>query len=107
MTSSAQLSITDPYAAERSELYIAGIEISDGFPFLRDPRLQRTFFERELKRREAEGKFVVSIDPLYIEAIEEGIPPGAGMALGVDRLVMVLTGAAKLAEVQAFEWDEL
>jgi len=107
MTSSAQLSEKDPYVAERSELYIAGIEISDGFPFLRDPVLQREWFARENHRRQSEGKSPVVLDELYLQALEEGIPEGAGMALGVDRLVMVLTGASSLGEVQAFGWEEI
>lgn len=107
MTTSAQVSTDDPFVAERSELYIAGIEIADGFPFLRDPNDQRTFFNREVLRRKEEGKVSVVLDEKYIEALEEGIPPGAGMALGVDRLVMILTQSEALAEVQAFSWEEL
>ncbi len=107
MTSSARIHPLDPQFAERSELYIAGIEISDGFPFLCDAEAQRTYFARELKRRQEEGRSIVIIDELYLQALDEGIPPGAGMALGIDRLVMVLTGAQALAEVQAFAWNEV
>lgn len=107
MTSSAKMSAHDSHIAERSELYIGGIEIADGFPFLRDPELQKTFFSREMKRRSQENKATVEIDERYLEALEEGIPPGAGMALGVDRLVMVLTQSSQLSEVQAFSWDEI
>jgi lysyl-tRNA synthetase class 2 len=107
MTSSAQVCHHDPYVAERSELYIGGIEIADGFPFLTDSQLQKSHFARELERRQTEGRQVVSVDEKYVEALAQGIPPGAGMALGIDRLVMVLTGALKLADVQAFGWDEI
>ncbi len=107
MTSSAQVSQSDPHVAKRSELYIAGIEIADGFPFLTDAHQQQVFFDREFQRRSIEGKELVIIDHRYIDALGQGISPGAGMALGVDRLVMVLTNAAQLSDVQAFSWDEL
>jgi lysyl-tRNA synthetase class 2 len=107
MTSSAGLSSRDPRIAERSELFIAGIEIADGFPSLRDPATQRETFARELARRRAAGKAPVGLDERYLEALEQGLPPGAGMALGVDRLVMVLTGARELRQVLTFAWDEL
>ncbi len=107
LTSSAPLSLTDPSVAERSELIIGGIEIADGFPFLRDAGMQRELFAQELARREGVGKPGVAIDERYLEALDEGLPPGAGMALGVDRLVMVLTGSTQLSDVQAFDWTEL
>lgn len=110
MTSSAQVNeqaVTHAQIAERTELYIGGIEISDGFSFLRDATMQKHFFARELERRKNESKPIVAIDEKYIQALAEGIPPGAGMALGMDRLVMVLTGASQISDVQAFAWDEL
>lgn len=107
LTTSAPICENDPHVAERSELYIAGVEISDGFPFLRDPKLQRRLFQEAQEKRKSIGKPAVVIDEPFLKALEEGMPPGAGMALGVDRLVMVLTGAHALADVQAFDWDEL
>ncbi len=93
--------------AERSELFIAGLEISDGFPSLRDPDLQATTFARELARRAQEGLPPVELDHRYLESLRQGIPPGAGMALGFDRLVMILTGQEHIRDVLAFAWDEL
>lgn len=107
MTSSAGLVPGAPWLAERSELYIAGIEIADGFPSLRDPALQRETFARELDKRRAAAKETVGLDERYLVALDQGLPPGAGMALGVDRLVMVLTGAHTLRDVMPFAWDEL
>lgn len=107
LTASAPLCEHDPYVAERSELYIDGIEIANGFPFLRDAKVQKELFVKELKKREHLGKAKVNIDEKYLQALEQGLAPGAGMALGVDRLVMVLTGAFCLADVQAFTWQEL
>jgi len=107
MTTSAPINSLDPYTAERSELYIGGVEISNGFPFLQDADLQKKLFLTELEKRKKEGKAPVRIDERFVEALALGLPKGAGMALGVDRLVMILTGANQLKEVQAFDWDEL
>ncbi len=107
MTSSAALLPGAPALADRSELIIAGLELSDGFPSLRDAALQARLFERERVRRVEEGKRPVAIDERYLEALRQGIPPGAGMALGFDRLVMVLTGQAQIRDVIPFSWDEL
>lgn len=107
MTTSAPSHAKDPFVATRSELYIGGIEISNGFPFLQNAALQQELFFKELEKRKKERKPPVKIDEYYLRALTFGLPPGAGMALGIDRLVMVLTGASQLKEVQAFDWDEL
>lgn len=107
LTTSAPICKNDSSIAKRSELYIGGIEIADGFPFLRDANLQKKLFAEELKRREETGKPSVTIDEKYLAALSQGLPPGAGMALGMDRLIMVLTGATQIKDVQAFDWDEL
>jgi lysyl-tRNA synthetase class 2 len=106
MTSSAELQTGNPALAERSELFIGGLEIADGFPSLRDVKTQEALFARELSRRAACGKPAIPIDTKYLEALRQGIPPGAGMALGIDRLVMVLTEQDDIRDVLAFAWDE-
>lgn len=106
MTSSAALHPQNPHLAERSELFIAGIEISDGFPFLQDAVLQETLFARENQRRASAGKPQVTLDQAYLSALHRGLPPGAGMALGLDRLVMVLTGCEHIRDTLTFAWDE-
>lgn len=106
LTSSAPISETDPYVAERSELYIGGIEIANGFPFLRDSGKQRILFEKQLQKRKEIGKASLEFDEKYLESLKR-LPPGAGMALGIDRLAMILTEASSLAEVQTFTWEEL
>ncbi len=107
MTSSAARMPGAPALADRSELILAGLELSDGFPSLRDAELQARLFDRERARRAHEGKPPVSLDERYLEALRQGIPPGAGMALGFDRLVMVLTGREHIRDVIPFAWDEL
>jgi lysyl-tRNA synthetase class 2 len=106
MTSSARLEAGRPALAERSELFIGGMEIADGFPSLQDPERQRELFAREAARRVAAGLDEVRADDRYVAALDQGLPPGAGMALGFDRLVMVLTGARSIRDVLAFAWDE-
>jgi lysyl-tRNA synthetase class 2 len=107
MTSSAAILEGAPALADRSELIIAGLELSDGFPSLRDPDLQARLFARENARRVDEGREPVALDERYLAALREGIPPGAGMALGIDRLVMILTGREQIRDVLALAWDEL
>lgn len=97
----------DAATADRSELFIAGVEVADGFPSERDADVQRRRFERQNAARIAQGKAPVAVDDRYLEALAQGLPPGAGMALGVDRLVMLLTGCTTLREVTAFVEDEL
>lgn len=106
MTSSAALSDEVATIAERSELFIAGVEVADGFPSMRGSAKQQSAFEAQLARRDAAGRPRVLLDQAYLRALEEGIPPSAGMALGFDRLVMVLTGANQIRETVAFAWDE-
>jgi lysyl-tRNA synthetase class 2 len=106
LTSSAPPLPGNPAVAERSELFIAGVEIADGFPFLTDPDLQERLFTEANALRAEQGLPPVDIDRAYLDALRQGLPPGAGMALGLDRLVMVLTGASTLRDVMPFAWDE-
>jgi len=93
--------------ADRSELIIGGLEIADGFPSLTDAGRQREAFAAQQARRTSEGLSEVGIDERYIEALQSGLPEGAGMALGFDRLVMVLTNQTEILPVLAFGWGEL
>lgn len=93
--------------AERSELFICGVEISDGFPSLTDYERQKQTFEHQLGRRRKDGVPCVALDEAYLESMRVGLPRGAGMALGFDRLVMVLTNQPTIKSVLAFSWDEV
>lgn len=103
----ARLKPSDPRVAERFELYIGGIELCNGFGELTDPGEQRTRFERDLAAREKSGKPVYPIDERFLAALEEGMPPAAGNALGVDRLLAMCLGREDIASVQAFPRDWL
>jgi lysyl-tRNA synthetase class 2 len=102
----ARLKPGDPSVAERVELYAGGLELANGFAELTDPAEQRRRFEADLAARRAQGLPPVPLDEAFLAALEEGMPPAAGMALGVERLVMLLTGAETLRDVLAFAWDE-
>jgi len=88
--------------AERFELYMEGLELANGFHELSDAREQRLRFEADLQKRAAQGKAAPPMDEWLLEALEEGLPKCAGVALGVDRLLMRLTGAKNIEEVLAF-----
>jgi len=95
----------DPPVAERFELYLEGIELANGYHELTSPREQRLRWERDRHRRRRLGLPDVAPDDRLLAALEHGLPPCAGVALGVDRLLMVLSGAATIEEVQAFPLD--
>ena len=88
--------------AERFELYIAGVEIANAFSELTDPLEQRHRFEEWARQRQAAGAPVYPLDESFLSALELGMPPSGGIALGVDRLAMVLAGATSLDAVMAF-----
>ncbi len=92
----------EPPLAERFELYIEGLELANGFHELADAAEQRRRFERDLQRRRMAGKPAVPLDENLLAALEKGLPDCAGVALGLDRLLMVITQAAHIDQVLAF-----
>jgi lysyl-tRNA synthetase class 2 len=90
-----------PGVAERFELYIAGVELCNGFTELTDPSEQRRRFKRELKERRAADLTVHALPEPFLDALK-AMPAAAGNALGVDRLVMLLADAHAIDEVVAF-----
>jgi lysyl-tRNA synthetase class 2 len=85
---------------ERFELYLGGLELCNGFGELTDPVEQRQRLERDQKARAALGLEVYPIDERFLEALEEGMPPSAGNALGFDRLLMLCLGEREIGRVQ-------
>jgi elongation factor P--(R)-beta-lysine ligase len=102
----ARLKPGDPSVAERFELYIAGMELCNAFSELTDPLEQRIRFEAENRARAANGKTVYPTAEPFLRALES-MPPAAGNALGIDRLVMLFADAATIDEVVAFVPEEL
>ncbi|HEY5513585.1 MAG TPA: EF-P lysine aminoacylase EpmA [Geomonas sp.] len=102
----ARLKEGDPSVAERFELYIGGLEIANAFSELTDPREQRSRFEAEAAERSKQGKAPYPVPEKFLESLA-GMPESAGIALGLDRLVMVLLDAETIDEVVAFTTEEL
>ena len=98
MAALARMSRADPRVAERAELYVAGLEIANGFGELTDSVEQRRRFEADMARKEALYATRFPIDEDFIAAIG-AMPEAAGMALGFDRLMMLVTGADRIEDV--------
>jgi lysyl-tRNA synthetase class 2 len=101
----ARVQAGTPPVSERFELFIRGIEIANGCRELGDGAEQRRRLLREETRRRALDLPAVPLDDLFLAALESGLPDCAGCALGLDRLVMVATGASTIQEVLAFPPD--
>jgi lysyl-tRNA synthetase class 2 len=95
----------DPSVAARFELYLGGMEIANGFHELTDAVEQRARFETDQARRAAAGQPVPPLDTHLLAALEAGLPDCAGVAFGLDRFLMWLTGADRLQQVLAFPFD--
>jgi lysyl-tRNA synthetase class 2 len=92
----------DPPVAERFEVFSAGLELANGFHELTDATEQRRRFDRDRAHRHAAGRPVPALDERFLAALAAGLPPCAGVALGVDRLVMRAVAAVSIDEVMAF-----
>jgi elongation factor P--(R)-beta-lysine ligase len=97
----------NPSVVERFEAYIGGIELANAFGELTDPVEQRARFLDDVATRAARGRPQYPLDERLLAALTEGLPPCAGIALGVDRLVMLVLGAPHIRDVLAFATDEL
>ena len=107
MASLARLKPDDPSVADRFEAYVAGIELCNGFGELTDPVEQRARLERDQQARRGAGKDVYPVDERFLEALEVGMPPSGGNALGVDRLVMLVLGLDNIQDITAIPAAEL
>jgi elongation factor P--(R)-beta-lysine ligase len=97
---------SDPRVAERFELYVAGVELCNGFGELVDPVEQRARLERDQAERRSRGLAAYPLDERFLEALGR-VPPSAGNALGLDRLIALACGTTEIADVIAFTTDEL
>ena len=98
----ARLDPADPRAAQRFELYARGIELANGFHELTSPQEQRARFIADNAARHRAGLPVYPLDERLLAALGNGLPDCAGVALGLDRLLMLATGASHIEEVLAF-----
>lgn len=95
----------NPLVAERWELYIDGIELANAYSELTDPVEQRRRFEECAEQRRALGKEVYSVDEAFIQSLDT-MPPAGGVALGIDRLLMLMDGAASLDSIIPFRCSD-
>ena len=91
--------------AKRFELFFGEVELANGFYELTDADEQLNRFQRENREREYAGKEVSCIDKNFIEALNSGLPDCSGVAIGLDRFLMVSTGAASIEQVLSFAWE--
>jgi lysyl-tRNA synthetase class 2 len=96
-----------PRWAERFELYAGGLELANAFSELTDAKEQGRRLRREQDQRVCTGQEHYPVDTSFLAALEKGMPPAAGIALGVDRLVMILVDAADIREVLPFPAEDL
>jgi len=101
----ARIRAGDPPVAERFEVYFRGMELANGYHELTDAREQRERFRRDVETRRELGFDEVEPDERLLSALESGMPASAGVALGIDRLVMIAASAESLRDVLSFPID--
>lgn len=101
----ARIRPDEPPVAERFEAFVRGVELANGFHELADPDEQRRRFEGDLERRRDDGLPMVPMDEHLLQALGQGFPDCAGVALGFDRLAMLATDAVSVENVIAFPWQ--
>ncbi len=92
----------NPNIAERFELFINGMEVANGFSELNDPQEQYERFKDQMNEREGGDEEAMVLDEDYIKALGYGMPPAAGIGIGIDRLVMLLTNKHSIRDVILF-----
>lgn len=107
MAALATLKKDDPRLAERFEFYIARLELGDCYNELQNAQEQKKRFQQEVKSIAQKGKTTVSPDWDFINALEEGLPKSSGIAIGLDRLAMLLADTTSIADVLLFPYNEM
>jgi lysyl-tRNA synthetase class 2 len=98
----SKASPANPAFAERFELFVNGMEVANGFSELNDPREQYERFVDQMAQRETGDEEAMVLDEDYVRALSYGMPPAAGIGVGIDRLVMLLTNKHSIRDVILF-----